>query len=232
MHGHLDYQQTKLEWSGVEGMHLQIAQGSPKAFLVLDRHRIWNEVDMRDFPVNASTDIRVDMNIKKTERVLRCQVSSDGHRLGIVYRVHDKINSRQESVGVRIIDIGLSKNITKHWELSEDATPGIINGFLTPKFSADLSILYNGEWLCGMNSATGDVTPAQFSWSNSYPPHTRIVVSSCNRFMCCMRERTFKIYELCRSTKGSTELCVRGAQFSSRIVSCIGDFHPHLPILV
>lgn len=229
----LDYQQTQLEWSGVKKIHLQIARGSTKAFLVLDRHRIWNEVDMTDFPVKASTEIRVDLTERSPEDILVFQLSSDGHYLGIIYQVYHARTYRPPKLFVQIIDRRLSKNTTKHWQLSEEVAQDPLGGPLRKAaFSADLSILYDGLWLYDLNSATDDVRPARFAWSNSHGVEMGVLLSPCNRYMCSMLGRTFKIYELCRSTKVVTELCVHGAQFSSEIHQCVGDFHPCLPILV
>lgn len=232
--GNLDYQHMKLELpAAISDLHLQIVQGSTKAFLVLGHHnRILNEIDMRDFPVNASTEIQFDSTMDETERILHHQVSSDGYYLGFVFCVYDELVSSKEKLFVQVTDLSPLKNSTKSIELCGYVADEITKAKgESVDFSADLSILRVGNWVFDLNSAPDDVTAAQFSESESNYER-RAVFSPCNRFICLIDDgHKFKIYELRRSTKALIELSVQGAQFSSGL-RCAGKFHPHLPILL
>lgn len=187
---------------------------------------------MRDFSANASTEIGVDLTVNNTEEILDHRLSLDGHYLGLLYCRYDDIIPSKGKVAVKLIDMRSSKNHTRHWELYESAIDDIRSLRASSTFNANLSILRVGNRLYDLNSAMDETTAAPFSSSDSVTEGKSVLFSSCNQFLCCIDGREFKIYELCRITKVLLNLRVSGAQFSSKIFCCAGEFHPHLPILV
>ena len=243
--GNLSYQRTKIEWPNVENIHLQIVRGSTTAFLVLGNHRILNEIDMRDFPINVSSQIQYDPQIIGKESILHYQVSINGYFVGYVCYANDETVPNKGEVFVQITDIRPFKNSTKYIKLCQRAADGLVrrkSPFLENciKFSDDLSILYADERIYDLISATHEAVATYemavttFSWfvTDTSTPVNTVVFSPCNRYLCLIDvETNFKIYELCRS-KSLVELCVHAARFSRKFMECIARFHPHLPILL
>lgn len=239
-----DYWRTKIEWPSVENIHLQIVQGSTKAFLVLGDHRILNEVDMREFPNNTSPRILFVKNNGK-EGILHYQVSSNGHFVGYVYYACDETIANEGEVFVQITDLRPFKNSAKYIKLCQDAADGLVRR-KSPfqdnciKFSDDLSLLYADQRIYDLISATHDMAATYemvdttFSWyvAETSTPLNTVIFSPCNQYICAIdAETNFKIYELCRSKTALIELCV-DAQFSRKLMGYSARFHPHLPILL
>ena len=238
--GNLQFQRTELDWPYLGAINLQIVQGSTKAFLVVHPCPIWNEVDMRDFPINTSADIQFDATVDRTQEILYHQISSDGQYLGCVYCVSDESISDRKKVLVQMIDLKLSVNDTTSISLCENLADDFLDIETchtreTITFSPDLSILFLINRIYDLSLTTHEATTARFSWSmpDTMCPWYSIQFSPCNRFLCLIdHECQFRIYELCRSTKTLSELCVRGARFSKKPLDCVGKFHPHLPVLL
>lgn len=237
--GNLDYQQTEFDWPNFHNAHLQIVQGSSKAFLVLGSSRTtWYEVDMRRFPISLSTELQSDATGNKAERVLHSQISSDGHYLGWLYWLSDETTSNEETLLVQVTDLRLSMDETTYIKLRENFADDSLD-WLTIRnttFNSDLSMLFLKNNVYDLSLTTHETTATRFSWptADETTSPTEVLFSPCNRFLCLIEKKSrFKIYKLCRSTKTLRELCVDGARFSNPIrYGPIGKFHPHLPILL
>lgn len=203
---------------------------STKAFCVLD-DSIIHEVDMRDLISQLSTEMQsYPINTRRTRRH-HSQVSGDGCYVGLVYGVSDDDDpiADGESLFVQITDLRLLKNNSKHMRLHvavAASKPVVV-------FNIDLSILYANERIYDLLATTDDMMAVPFSYSNEYisDPVHNVIFSPCNRYVCFLIRRDFKLYEICRSTRTLMELSVRGAKFSS-YAGPFGKFHPNLPILL